>query len=519
MATSFKTFLNNDKTSTRTLLHESIPITGSIVSGTYADNNIKSYSHGMFQSTYDYPYLSSSANHIFDIAVGYATGSKLASTDNTQNSKKINIYQQMAQVLVGHDTNGNIQPFDKDGDIAAGGTKSLETFFLNFSRLLQKDEIKKGSFELELGVKGTYNQAGTTFGKRIKITDTSGSNGYFTASPAGEYGLLFASSSTGTTPLIKSGDCTEDLTDSETNPPCGLLYYQAGVAVISGSVFTSNADEGILLTDGIAATYADALTIAGHSDNDKFYVNVPAAIGGAAANITIKMVSGTPSTGTANQVEVSTAGTAAEILARFIIAIAGGTPSPSNSVAYGAGSGDATDGVAGITAVEGSTNAVTITATTGGSQGNDTLFVNVVGSLVTSGVGTLNLAGGTGNPSMGKTTAATGFNFITGSSINTIADSIRNRIYNVQFNNTTELNSTIYFCRINHNDFNYSSNPTYTNNSKIRVKNNTTDSPIAYITTVGLYSADNELLAVAKLSEPLKKDPTNEMTIRVRLDY
>jgi hypothetical protein len=26
-------------------------------------------------------------------------------------------------------------------------------------------------------------------------------------------------------------------------------------------------------------------------------------------------------------------------------------------------------------------------------------------------------------------------------------------------------------------------------------------------------------LAVAKLSEPLKKDPTNEMILRVRLDY
>jgi hypothetical protein len=51
------------------------------------------------------------------------------------------------------------------------------------------------------------------------------------------------------------------------------------------------------------------------------------------------------------------------------------------------------------------------------------------------------------------------------------------------------------------------------------VKNNTLDAPISYITTVGLYSSDNELLAVAKLSEALKKDPTNEMTIRVRLDY
>ena len=57
------------------------------------------------------------------------------------------------------------------------------------------------------------------------------------------------------------------------------------------------------------------------------------------------------------------------------------------------------------------------------------------------------------------------------------------------------------------------------NGSKIRVKNVTTDSPVAYITGVGLYSSTNELMAVAKLSEPLKKDPTNELTLRVRLDY
>jgi len=72
---------------------------------------------------------------------------------------------------------------------------------------------------------------------------------------------------------------------------------------------------------------------------------------------------------------------------------------------------------------------------------------------------------------------------------------------------------------VGHNDFNYSSNPTYLDSSQIRVKTRASDTPVSYITTVGLYSADNELLAVAKLSEPLKKDPTNEITLRVRLDY
>ena len=61
--------------------------------------------------------------------------------------------------------------------------------------------------------------------------------------------------------------------------------------------------------------------------------------------------------------------------------------------------------------------------------------------------------------------------------------------------------------------------PTYLSQSKIRVKERASDDPISYITTVGLYSPGNELLAVAKLSEPLKKTPANEFTLRVRLDY
>ena len=47
---------SGDIVNTRTLLHEAIPLTGTIVSGTYSDENIKNYTHGMFQSVYDYPY-------------------------------------------------------------------------------------------------------------------------------------------------------------------------------------------------------------------------------------------------------------------------------------------------------------------------------------------------------------------------------------------------------------------------------------------------------------------------------
>jgi len=325
------------------LLHEAIPITGTIVSGTYAgDGNIKNYSHGMFQSVYDYPFLSSSANHIFDLTAGYSATSALSGAASVLNSKKINIYNQMAQVLVGYDTNGDIQEFDQNGDLTEGN-KIQEAVFINFARLLTKDEVKKGSFELKVYTDGTPVTPTTL----ATISDYGAANAYKINSPAGEYGILYTSSAT---PNATSG--------------VGLLYYQAGVAILTGSVF----------------------------------------IGGFGAPLAVY----------------------------------------------------------------------------------DTASFDAVLSA----------------------------SFITSS-----ADGLRNRVNNIQFNNTTELNSTIYFCRANHNDFNYSSNPTYMSASKIQVKNNSSDSPVSYITTVGMYSADNELLAVAKLSEPFKKTPETELTLRVRLDY
>jgi hypothetical protein len=183
MANFYKRLDNaKDVVSTRTLLHEAIPLTGTIVSGTYDDANIKNYSHGMFQSVYDYPYLSSSANQVFDITVGVSSYSGIYATTNNQAAKKKNIYNQMAQILMGYDHTGSIQRFDEDGNIAGGGNKLNEAFFLNFSRLLVKDEIKKGSFELEISVDGAHTQAnaGTVHAvaNRIKISDQSGSDGY-----------------------------------------------------------------------------------------------------------------------------------------------------------------------------------------------------------------------------------------------------------------------------------------------------------------------------------------------------
>ena len=382
MATSFKSLDQKDIATTRTLLHEAIPITGSIVSGTYGvtntatefpnENNIKNYSHGMFQSIFDYPHLSSSANHLFDITVGYSTasvfgtGQPIPNGDNAQNTEKLNIYNQMAQLLVGHDHTGSIKEFK-----IPGGDTIREAYFINFSRLLTKDEIKKGSLTMSFGTGSTFTTAHNYNGSPRTLHD-HGDTTYYTDSPAGDYAILTMSANP---PDPEEG-----------GKPAGLIYYQAGIAVLSASMFY----------------VYDSSQVQANADHD-------------------------------------------------------------------------------------SDN-----------------YINMTGS----GVG------------LTKDDDSLSFkHLLVSSSITGTTNALRHRIDNIEFQNTTELNSTIHFCRMNHNEFNYSSNATYVSSSKIQVKDTNSDSPVSYATTIGLYGPDNALLAVAKLSEPLKKDPSNEITLRVRLDY
>ncbi len=244
---TFKPLNENDTVNTRTLLHEAIPLTGAIVSGTYGVDNIKTYSHGMFQTVYDYPYLSSSANHIFDITAGLHPDGVIADSD-TQYSKKRNIYNQMAQVLMGYDATGSIQKFDEDGDLFAGGAKMEECFVIPFSRLLVKDEIKKETFEMKVDV-ATYAAANQSFAPAdlVTITDLGASSEYRVNSPAGEYGILYA---TGSAIMSSTSTHTASI-GGDTYWYAGLLFYQAGIAVLTGSVFGSQ------LNTPIADYYAE----------------------------------------------------------------------------------------------------------------------------------------------------------------------------------------------------------------------------------------------------------------------
>lgn len=75
-----------------------------------------------------------------------------------------------------------------------------------------------------------------------------------------------------------------------------------------------------------------------------------------------------------------------------------------------------------------------------------------------------------------------------------------------------------YICRIHANEFNYSNNYTYSIPSDLNVlpEKFKFDS-ITYITTVGLYNSNNDLVAVGKLKKPLYKDSTTEYIFQVRV--
>jgi hypothetical protein len=86
--------------------------------------------------------------------------------------------------------------------------------------------------------------------------------------------------------------------------------------------------------------------------------------------------------------------------------------------------------------------------------------------------------------------------------------------------NSEKITSTHYFVRIKNAEYNFSNNPSYTTGSVGQLAQSTfIGDPKTYITTVGMYNNDQQLLAVAKLSKPLLKSFQREALIRVKLDF
>jgi len=82
------------------------------------------------------------------------------------------------------------------------------------------------------------------------------------------------------------------------------------------------------------------------------------------------------------------------------------------------------------------------------------------------------------------------------------------------------LNSTYYFVRLFNGEYNYSTNSSFTSGSTSAIKyDSMINDPQVYVTSVGLYDDNQDLLAVAKLSKPVKKSFDRELVVKVKLDY
>ena len=85
-----------------------------------------------------------------------------------------------------------------------------------------------------------------------------------------------------------------------------------------------------------------------------------------------------------------------------------------------------------------------------------------------------------------------------------------------------EITSRHYFVRATAGEFNATTNETFYTESVSGIKKvipGLRTDPKTYITTVGMYNDNNELLAVAKLSQPILKSKSREALIKVKLDF
>lgn len=109
------------------------------------------------------------------------------------------------------------------------------------------------------------------------------------------------------------------------------------------------------------------------------------------------------------------------------------------------------------------------------------------------------------------------FRSISGSALYTDASGDR---LGFQGRSGEKVKSTHYFVRVKNQEYNFTNNPTFVTGSDGDLGEPTMiGDPTVYITTVGLYNDNKDLLAVGKLSKPLQKKFTKEALIKLKLEF
>jgi hypothetical protein len=141
--------------------------------------------------------------------------------------------------------------------------------------------------------------------------------------------------------------------------------------------------------------------------------------------------------------------------------------------------------------------------------------LNVIVLNATSGSATSLLPYITGSANMNQRTSSASFNTL--GLYNSIVSGSVTSSFTLQSSET--VSSRYFFTRVKNSEFNYTTNPSIIDANGNLLYTTLIDNPQTFPTAVGMYNDNNELLAIAKLSQPLTKDFTKEALIRIKLDY
>jgi hypothetical protein len=474
----------------------------------------------LFQTVYDQDHTLQSANAVLDMTVGLyfsgstvqdtlisedASGKLLFPSESMMMREKVDIYKQFASTLMGDADAYFTTPFGSDDET----DRVDNAFFVCFKRLFARDKIKRETFamrfyqsaslagnsyrcwreqdlidrdlipvgnpELELDVDSEhiidpppYWADGVT--PNLNITST-GSVAIFTD--------IGAATSKRTT---FGGEVADIVDSSDTSTKVGLLFYDAGVAVFNVNRVI-DADQAVMgVIDGMSAESVTSITC--HSAWLSHDSDEPDGNAIDADDI----------------VETPTARPYGDDTRTYDVNVQNGQ--------VGIGYGWLGHPVTG-TLSEYSNAAL---------DSNDDDDVNP---------GYMDGTGddyGSGNPY-----ARFVPDFLVSGSIDNIVDHFATCRFQsgsltaITFQNVTTINSTLIFCRATADEFNYSANPTYVDEENrivvIDEGQEDTQRSFTFPTTVGMYDANDNLLAVAKLSRPIEKNDEKDITIRVRLDF
>jgi len=473
----------------------------------------------LYQTVFDQEFTLGTANPLFDITIGSYL-ERAANGDLTLNGltptedaggkltgfnsstpmmrEKSNIYRQFAQNLLGDANSAFFTSHDAlftqtedDGVVAASGTlakKIKGAVFICFRRLFTRDNIFKGSFGIRIHKSASklYSEFLNQDDVSIRTTGTQVTNLIQQADineADGNDSIVIsdtiAATNTSVSPVYGE---VSTLSDSSGNH-VGVIFYDSGIIVldvertfdstqfIRGEINSTRTEAANPSTIDTAGPFAIYGYLDGEAIGDAgWYYPVFATDNSEGSRLSYSNFNFVDSSGNESVV-------ANIFYAANSVTVAGARPS---SGLYPAWSGD---------------NNNTYYANFEADDGETLHNGNLYPSLWTSGT------------------------------IDEVLDHLcvtrfgRDTLSAMSFRNETVINSSLVFCRAAPTQLNYSTNPTYTDADGKIVAVTQQGEPFCFVTTVGLYDAEGDLLAVAKTSRPIEKNPETDLSIRIRLDY